>query len=1535
MRKLMMALAGLVSLTVKANSISTALDAPNLEFEEGKVSWTVRTDGAKVGPSYLRSGVTSPSGCVEENPYISTVLSGPGTLTFWWKRGGKGNGWCCVYGNDWRTEYEDYRGPQSSEWQQVTIRLRGSDEHYVEWAFSGYWSSSACLDLDGVRWTPAEDSVSVRFSGVGTSGLEPQTYWPGEKYGDLPVPAAPGGYQFDGWYADQALSQKVDADDFVDIEDHVLYAKWVRPLSALKVDGISFSSGADPQWQAVMQQDGLSVLDVALEGKLGYPKYDPCDSELQPIENESTLEMSVSGPGYLKFREEFFRNGGWGWFPRVEIDGESKGCHEDNGVNYVFVDAGRHTVGVTARGQPNWWQEGRWDETTGQWKYDYLFAKAPVARISQVSFEPQTTPVSLADWSDKLDNYEVWNVGALAKFKGEYARRMAADKGDCEARVLHAFTVLAELAENREFTGYLASFGSTFDYLHCRFEGEGKFDSMSPAANKMADSALKIGGPAIETALADLDGIPADWSGTVKLSANAWPVDEDIYIDRADVLFAKASLKGMLATLNFVAGYDMTTEWAKGYDAVMGALAIPLVKSIPEVDDAKSWSQAPVRRIVSERFPRAKMRLLRSAGTMAVLYEGLDFDWDVDWANIRLETEDGWGIGIDIWGMSAGGWIYDAVRDEDDELDDMSVSSEHYGDRLLVLIEMPRNSKIGSKEWALDEAEFDFTDGKNWEYNVEVRVNRAEVCYQNLVDTQTQFFSKVRNASKLKTARKQMIEGLQLTLDADALAMKRAHDGKMHFVEYDFSDSYLPGELNVARKDIQLAIDSLRSAVSVDARGIADEYEKNFPATRPATDYFDFRLLPGNGVTRVYLGALFDGKVTRSLLPHTRLNEYGEIVPNFESFKDVTFGGLLPDMTAQVVRNLADTYFEGERDYGPVDPTPPPEEFALFVGDSDGYELETGVAITPIDIVVTGADTPKVSAKGLPTGLKVVQDKATGAFSISGKPTKSGVFAASLTVTTKDRKTLTEDVRFVVRRDNEFVLDVVCDTALGKVTGAGVFAEGKKATVKATSAKGYVFAGWYFDEDFQYPVDLANLDYRTASYAFEMPSEELVLCARFLPEAEDRSIAAFLNDEELSDDAEAVCVTVAAEDDLPWLEVESLSVPNVTVKGVPTGVKWDAKANRFTGSPTKPGVYKVTVSLTNVSVKKALVKAFTIEVPNLVSAAFPGLSPAADAYPLTVGCVLPSVDCALGAGFGRYKVKVSGLPSGLKYDAKSGKITGVASKAGTFTVTFTATSGKDVKTSTVTMTVTALPEWVVGTFTGGMKETWYEDISHAEWDCTDYTIFSLTVSSAGKCSLKWDGIDSTDEGKYVKEPASKEKIVSYELLKVEEDLYCVECRFSDGYVGWIDLCQGDWGANAYGVSENVLYDDESYPERDLFARLVQNVWSRASEKTTLSKWGLVGQFDVTDATEEGVANLRAKVSEKGAVTLTGTFDGKGFSASGTLLPCGISAKDGFETYVFAKGKTFYLPVKVTLSLSGGRWRAYATDFDQAGADDVD
>ena len=132
---------------------------------------------------------------------------------------------------------------------------------------------------------------------------------------------------------------------------------------------------------------------------------------------------------------------------------------------------------------------------------------------------------------------------------------------------------------------------------------------------------------------------------------------------------------------------------------------------------------------------------------------------------------------------------------------------------------------------------------------------------------------------------------------------------------------------------------------------------------------------------------------------------------------------------------------------------------------------------------------------------------------------------------------------------------------------------------------------------------------------------------------------------------------------------------------------------------------KITEAVLLTQATEASTATFTITVPNFESDKLPWLLSATDAYgTVCAGVALDPelIDCTPTNG---WTVKVAGLPAGLKYDAKTGKIAGVpTAKPGSYTVTFTASKkGEANQVATITLNVEALPAWAVGTFDGTVE----------------------------------------------------------------------------------------------------------------------------------------------------------------------------------------------------------------------------------------
>ena len=154
-----------------------------------------------------------------------------------------------------------------------------------------------------------------------------------------------------------------------------------------------------------------------------------------------------------------------------------------------------------------------------------------------------------------------------------------------------------------------------------------------------------------------------------------------------------------------------------------------------------------------------------------------------------------------------------------------------------------------------------------------------------------------------------------------------------------------------------------------------------------------------------------------------------------------------------------------------------------------------------------------------------------------------------------------------------------------------------------------------------------------------------------------------------------------------------------------------------------------------------------------LSVACPGLASAS--FAVGVAGSAEGIPIEIEAQSGVKSVKVSKLPSGMKYDKKSGCIVGAPTKAGKFDVTIsvTAKSGS-VEAITVPITVAALPQWAMGTF-GGMVGRFIGSEDDDEF--RPYGMIEMKITAAGKISAKITaggktysfsakGFDSVDEG---------------------------------------------------------------------------------------------------------------------------------------------------------------------------------------------
>lgn len=156
---------------------------------------------------------------------------------------------------------------------------------------------------------------------------------------------------------------------------------------------------------------------------------------------------------------------------------------------------------------------------------------------------------------------------------------------------------------------------------------------------------------------------------------------------------------------------------------------------------------------------------------------------------------------------------------------------------------------------------------------------------------------------------------------------------------------------------------------------------------------------------------------------------------------------------------------------------------------------------------------------------------------------------------------------------------------------------------------------------------------------------------------------------------------------VPGLAIEPIVVsytgeavkPVIAVKGLPKGLVF--KNGVISGTPTMPGVAVVTVSVT-AGGKVVETREVDMRVTHYTDALAAELAG-------SCGPFIPGVPVAenlsVVAGW-----KASGLPSGLKFERKTGLLTGTPTKPGSYTVLFKQTVGPAVHVASTTLTVAPL-----------------------------------------------------------------------------------------------------------------------------------------------------------------------------------------------------------------------------------------------------
>ena len=197
----------------------------------------------------------------------------------------------------------------------------------------------------------------------------------------------------------------------------------------------------------------------------------------------------------------------------------------------------------------------------------WALAVALCALSGRAVAEEQNTDV--IQWALESVTYETFEAkhGSFVTADGAemiraYDARIAADAGDCAAYICRAFARMKTLGENEFFVTTMGKFGFSFsaETMHVTGELPSEWRQI-PDTNEMVDDLCDIALPVLKAALDDFGKIPKDWSGCVEISeASGYQVDEPVFFDYADVLFAKAALCEMMSFLNILRGYNVSLD---------------------------------------------------------------------------------------------------------------------------------------------------------------------------------------------------------------------------------------------------------------------------------------------------------------------------------------------------------------------------------------------------------------------------------------------------------------------------------------------------------------------------------------------------------------------------------------------------------------------------------------------------------------------------------------------------------------------------------------------------------------------------------------------------------------------------------------------------------------------------------------------------------------------------------------------------------------------------------------------------------------
>ncbi|HEY0551679.1 MAG TPA: immunoglobulin domain-containing protein, partial [Verrucomicrobiae bacterium] len=355
-----------------------ALDATNLVWiTNGNAGWVGQSATNHDGIDAARSGnITN-----NQISSFQTTLTGPGTLTFWWKVSSQANGDYLAFTNG--TQWARISG--ESNWHQKTFAI-GSGSQTLRWAYTKNGSTTTGQDrgwVDEVRFIPAPVSITAQPTNqlvdqgaaatiaVGVSGTPPifyqwlfnDEYIAGANSATFTIPNAQ--------LADAGLYSVIVTNiaGTAGSSNALLQVNQIVPLAeAVDATNLSWTVPGTPPWvgQIAVSQDGS---DAARSGRIDH-------------NGTTTFRTTVTGPGTVSF-----------WWKVSSEPGNDR-------LRFYMGPSSSLSEQQNISGNVDWtWRT--WSVASGsqvlEWRYvknGSIVSNLDCGWVDQIHYVPQSTPTA-------------------------------------------------------------------------------------------------------------------------------------------------------------------------------------------------------------------------------------------------------------------------------------------------------------------------------------------------------------------------------------------------------------------------------------------------------------------------------------------------------------------------------------------------------------------------------------------------------------------------------------------------------------------------------------------------------------------------------------------------------------------------------------------------------------------------------------------------------------------------------------------------------------------------------------------------------------------------------------------------------------------------------------------------------------------------------------------------------------------------------------------------------------------------------------